>query len=443
MLLAPLLGLEPAVKLIVLAIPALTVGGLLWVAREVHGRVPPTACFAVPFAYNFPFLFGFVNFALSMALALARLRLVAAAGAAGPLRLRAALFVPISVAALGRPRLRLGDARRARLLGRAGPPARPWPQLRRRGLPRRPPLPVAGPAGRADAALAQRGRRRDRRLVQLGAKCDWLMMALRDRWEWFDLASLALCVGVLLWRAGRAGELTCSRNLAASALFLALVFVLLPQDRVRLGLCRHAARALSVRGRADRDPLHARRRACASRAPSRSPASPSSSSAPAATTASIWLYDRAYDRELAALDHVPRGARMVSFVGRHCVEPWAMTRLLHLPGHGHRSAATPSPTTNGRWPARSCSPSATSRGWPFIRDSIADGARRRCRGEVWRTIDQALATFPRDAFDYVWLISPPPYDPALTARAAAGLARAARACSIGSSIRTRPPPKDD
>ena len=42
-LLAPILGLEPAVKLIVLSIPALTVGGLLWVAREVHGRIPPTA----------------------------------------------------------------------------------------------------------------------------------------------------------------------------------------------------------------------------------------------------------------------------------------------------------------------------------------------------------------------------------------------------------------
>jgi hypothetical protein len=57
------------VKLIILTIPVLTVGGLLWVAYEVHGRVPPTALFAVPFAFNFPFLFGFVNFALAMALA--------------------------------------------------------------------------------------------------------------------------------------------------------------------------------------------------------------------------------------------------------------------------------------------------------------------------------------------------------------------------------------
>ena len=40
--LAPLIGLEPAVKLIVMTIPMLTVAGLLLIAREVHGRVPPT-----------------------------------------------------------------------------------------------------------------------------------------------------------------------------------------------------------------------------------------------------------------------------------------------------------------------------------------------------------------------------------------------------------------
>ena len=41
--LAPVIGLEPAVKLIVAAIPPLTVLGMFAIAREVHGRVPPTA----------------------------------------------------------------------------------------------------------------------------------------------------------------------------------------------------------------------------------------------------------------------------------------------------------------------------------------------------------------------------------------------------------------
>src|SRR5436190_15129497 len=48
-MLAPLIGLEAAVKLIMLAIPPLTVGGLFWVAYEVHRRIPPTVMFAAPF----------------------------------------------------------------------------------------------------------------------------------------------------------------------------------------------------------------------------------------------------------------------------------------------------------------------------------------------------------------------------------------------------------
>ena len=94
--LAPLLGLEPAVKLIVIAIPLLTVTGLLWIAREVHGRIPATALFALPLAYSYPFQFGFVNFALAMALALNLFALWLRLARVGRLRWRAALFVPVS-----------------------------------------------------------------------------------------------------------------------------------------------------------------------------------------------------------------------------------------------------------------------------------------------------------------------------------------------------------
>ena len=91
-----LFGLEPAVKLIVLAIPPMTVAGFLWVAREVHGRLPPTALFALPFAYSHPFMFGFVNYALSIALAFLAFGLWLRLARLGRLKLRAILFVPIS-----------------------------------------------------------------------------------------------------------------------------------------------------------------------------------------------------------------------------------------------------------------------------------------------------------------------------------------------------------
>ena len=94
--LGPIFGIEPVVKAVAISIPMLTVAGLLWVAREVHGRVPPTALFALPFAFNYPFLFGFVNFALAMALALLAFALWLRLGRQERWGLRIALFIPIS-----------------------------------------------------------------------------------------------------------------------------------------------------------------------------------------------------------------------------------------------------------------------------------------------------------------------------------------------------------
>src|SRR5690348_616393 len=95
--LGKLLGLEPAVKLIVITIPPLTAIGFLWVAREVHGRIPPTVLFALPFIYGFPFMFGFVNFALSVALAFLAFGLWLRLGRLDRTVLRELLFVPLSI----------------------------------------------------------------------------------------------------------------------------------------------------------------------------------------------------------------------------------------------------------------------------------------------------------------------------------------------------------
>ncbi len=95
--LGKLLGLEPAVKLIVVLIPPITAAGFLWVAREVHGRIPPTAFFALPFIYGYPFMFGFVNFALSVALAFVAFGLWLRLGRLERTVIREWLFVPISL----------------------------------------------------------------------------------------------------------------------------------------------------------------------------------------------------------------------------------------------------------------------------------------------------------------------------------------------------------
>jgi hypothetical protein len=56
-------------------------------------------------------------------------------------------------------------------------------------------------------------------------------------------------------------------------------------------------------------------------------------------------------------------------------------------------------------------------GGNFVRDPSQVVVERKCMTrprEIWLTLNEALAKFPRDAFDYVWLIEPPRYDPKLS-----------------------------
>jgi hypothetical protein len=409
-LLAPLIGLEPAVKAIVVAIPALTVAGFLWVAREVHGEVPPTALFAVPFAYNFPFLFGFVNFALSMALAFLAFALWLRLARLGHPAVRAALFVPISalvwlthafgwgtlgVLAFSAELVRQYDRGHSFILAgfRAGLHC----------LALVPPLALIL-LWRSDAS----GFTGD--WFNMKVKLDWLTMALRDRWELFDLGALAVAGALILW-AMVSWKLAFSRNLAASALFLSIVFVLLPRivfgsayADMRLAPYLIAVFLLAIRFPEGSSTKVMRWVAAAGLA--------FILIRTAGTTASAWLYDREFDRQLAALDHVPRGARMVSFVGRPCVEPWAMSRLLHLPG---LAVVRREAFSNDQWTMDGAQllDVRYSAGWPFVRDPSQIVTPNRCPNEIWRSINEALDDFPREAFDHVWLIKPPPHDAAL------------------------------
>lgn len=420
-LLAPLIGLEAAVKLIVLTIPPLTTAGLLWVAYEVHGRIPPTALFALPFAYNFPLFFGFVNFALAMALALVAFALWLRLARKGQLMLRAILFVPISMALWVVHAFGWGTLG---VLAFSAELVRQYDHRHReRGvlaaikafvlsgvlagiqcLSLIPPVALML-LWRSDAG----GQTGD--WFNWERKWEWVTQALRDRWEIFDLASLGLAALVIV-AAPFFRKVTYSRNLLASALFLIAVFVLLPRivfgsayADMRLAPYLYAIALVAIRFRQDASERLMKVAAVAGLA--------FFLVRTAGTTVSTSLYDQRYDRELAALDHVPRGARMVSFVGRRCTERWAMTRLLHLPAMAivRREAFS-----NDQWTMAGAQLLQVRYrpGWPFIRDASQVVTYLRCRNEVWRTIDVALKTFPRHGFDYVWLIDPPRYDPAMT-----------------------------
>ena len=113
-----------------------------------------------------------------------------------------------------------------------------------------------------------------------------------------------------------------------------------------------------------------------------------------ATTASFWLYDRSYDRNLAALDHVPRGARLVSFVGDSCRNDWFMTRLDHLPGLAlERRLAY----ANDQWSMAGAQLLTTkyrvARGFSHDPSEIVTSVQ--CPREFWRPISRSMALFPR------------------------------------------------
>ena len=332
--LARIFGLELAVKLIVLTIPAMTVTGLLWISREVHGRIPATALFALPIAYSYPFHFGFINFALAMGIALNAFALWLRLARLGKFRLRAVIFVPLScvlwlchtfgwgvlgVLAFSAEMVRQHDAGHRWLNA--------WVRAGLGCLPLALPmvLMVLWRSGHHVGGIT--GDWFDWR-----AKAMWLTMVLKDRWELFDIASAAiLCL--ILFKGFRDPTIEYSRNLALSALFLLVVFILLPRivfgsayADMRLAPFMIGIAVIALRPRQGVSIRHAAVLAVMGLA--------FFLVRIGATTVSFWMYDASYDRELKALDHVPIGAKVVSFVGSECRPPWFMTRLEHLPAMG-------------------------------------------------------------------------------------------------------------
>lgn len=446
----PILGLELTVKLVVMSIPPLIVIGLLWIAREVHGRIPATALFALPLAYCFPLQFGFVNFMLSMAIALPSFAFWLRLGRLGKFRLRAAFFIPFScvlwvchtfgwgvlgVLAFSAEMVREHDKVKAQGGPRIGPPtlegAKRWAMAWvRAGLHC---LPLALPmvlmiVWRSGGGVS--GETGD--WFNWRAKITWMTMILRDRWMPFDIGSTAV-LALVLYKAFRDRNVEYSRNLGLSALFLLTVYILLPRivfgsayADMRLAPFMMAIAVIAIRprnGPADASLMAAQHpdlppgelQVLATKRHQRAMMTVAALGLAfvvvrtAASTLSFFLFDQRYSRELKALDHVPIGARLVSFVGQNCNVDWKMSRLEHLPGLAlERRMAY----TNDQWSMAGAQLLTTRymAARPYSHDPSQIVTLEQCPREWWRPIDRSLARFPRAAFDYVWLISPPPYD---------------------------------
>jgi hypothetical protein len=410
---AKIFGLELGTKLIVLSIPPMTVAGFLWVAREVHGRVPPTALFAIPFAYGHPFIFGFLNFSLAMAFALLAFALWLRLGRLGHPWLRAAIFAPLSVViwfthtfGWGTLGVMAFSAELVRQFDKGRSLAHSAFRSAWHCLSLAPPIFLMLMWRSGHHVGGETGDWFNWRLKYL-----WLVQVLRDRWFMFDLLSL---LAVLLVIAGgiRSPRLGFSRNLAASALFLCLVYVLLPRiifgsayADMRLAPYLIAIGLIAIRLKEDAGPRFARMLAIAATA--------FVLVRLGSNAASFWMYDQTYKTELAAVDHIPQGARVVAFVQVPCRQRWMMSRLEHIPAV---ALVRKHAYSNDQWmmPGGQLLSSRLAGGGGWRYDPAQQVTKEQCSGEYWRTIDESLRGFPRQVFDYVWLIQPPEYDLALT-----------------------------
>ena len=407
--LGKLLGLEAAVKLIVILIPPLTAIGMLWVSREVHGRVSPTAFFALPFIYGFPFLFGFANYALSVALAFLAFGLWLRLGRLERTTLRSLLFVPISLAiffchtygwgllglmCFSADAVRLHD--RGRSWWRAGIEAALHTSVMA--------LPLL-------VMLIWRGETHGGSTsdwFNWKIKWHWIYMALRDRWKLFDMGSLVVPALVFLY-ALISRKLTFSRNLAFSAIVLAGSFVILP--RIIFGSAYADMRlvpylmavgllAIRFRGRPDRRMAQVLAVVGLLFFATRT----------IANTVSLGIAADDQSAKMKAIDLMPRGARVISLVGMDCKEYWPMLRNGHL---GAMVVVRREGFSNDQWLLEGVNLldlKYRAAGY-FAADPSQLVRPNRCVDPLHRMIDDSLTHLPRKDFDYVWLIDVPPYTP--------------------------------
>ena len=445
--LAPLLGLEPAVKLIVLGIPPLTAAGILWMAHEVHGRVPPTALFAIPFAYNVAFNFGFVNFSLSIALAfLAFAGWLRWPGTAWPVR-RGLLFVAFSCLlwlchAFGWGVLGVlvwgSELARARERGRTMLAGIATATLRC--------VPVAAPMLLMAMWRAGEAGTPTDGFFQFDLKFLALAAALRDQWLGWDIFAVAAAL-VLIAAPGFDRRFGFAATLAVPALLLAGLFLLLPTTL--FGSAFADARLAPVAIMVALGAIHVRPDAANGMAKAVAMLGCLFVAARlAGTTASFALADRAARTELGMIEALPMGSRVLFLAEQDCTPAWPLARTSHF---GSFVIVRRHGFANDQWDRAGAqlvrivhTTAGEFRSDPsqfFVGQQCAGAApsalMRLAGGGVARfpSRDATLMRFPRDAFDLVWIIG----SPAATAPPYPGLALVRR---TSGSVLLTPRPDD-
>lgn len=406
----PWLGPVAAMWLVCAAVPVLTVLGLLAVARRLNPGGGAALPWALVFVYNGAFLWGFVNYAFTAALALCAF--------AGWMALerrpgwRGLLFLPIA------PLLFLGHAEGGALLllwvagyeaGQAGAWWRPaaavrvaarlWPFVLAV-------VPVALAHGVGGTTQ-----------WDFPGKLDEAIAMVRDQQAAFDIATVVAALVVLL-----IGRLSGARIVRAGfwpVLATFLLFVLAPvqlsgSNNVDMRIAPYAMMlALALQDWRGVAPVRRRRVLAAGAA--------LLALRFAVTTISFVGYQRSYAGELAALEHIAPGARVLNLVRSDCgLRAWRQPRTTHLAA---LATAERDAWVNAHWAVASIHLLQVRYAPPgFARDpsqlvSPPDCIGMRGADRQRHGIADLAPRLPLDQVDYLWLIDvqlpPGPRDPRL------------------------------
>lgn len=400
--LAPHMGLEPALKAIVMAIVVLQVGGFLMLARVVHGHVPPTALLALPLVYSYPFQYGFLNFTLCTALGTWALALWIACDRPGLGRRRWLAFIPVGCAlwvchlegwALFCILAASCEFARWRDQGLT------WPGVLMRSV-----MPLsclalpcvmfvawphaAGPPGETGGWFDVVG------------KLGMVVMAMRDRWSVWDVGSALLLVAAIGW-TWRSRLFSRHSGLALGAILVGGVFVLLPKHaggtsfvdmRLMPTILAMALIAVRPRDECPRPVVEALAIAGLLFLGARF----------IGNAASLNLADRQIAQDLVVLDNIPRDTLLVTITLKPCManDPWIRERRTHLAGY---ALARRHDFGNDQWAMpggqllRIHAPAME----PFIGDPSQTGSPEACRGRPG--IIATVGSIP-PAVGYLWIV---------------------------------------
>jgi hypothetical protein len=245
-------------------------------------------------------------------------------------------------------------------------------------------------------------------------KWRWIYSALRDRWKWLDIGSLIVPALVFLYAIANrifGRTLSLSRNLAFSAIVLAISFVVIPRivfgsayADMRLVPYLFAVALLAIRFRGFPNGVTAQVLAAigllffATRT--------------VANTVSLGMAGRDQTAKLQAIDYMPRGARVITLTGMTCTEYWPLLRNSHL---GAMVIVRRDGFSNDQWLLEGVNLldlKYRAAGY-FAADPSQLVRPNECRDYLHRPIDESLGALPRNDFDFLWLIDVPPYDKTL------------------------------